>query len=106
MKKYQLVIQFALANADKQRFDTILELESELEDWLGPDVEVDGNDFGSGEMNIFIHTDSPDDTLQRIQMLIGTKHDFSTEYRAGYRKFTEGDFRPIWPPGATTFNVV
>ena len=98
--------QPALAGTDKQRFESILQLESELEDWLGPDVDVDGNDFGSGEMNIFIHTDTPEETFGRIQMLIDTMREFSSEYRAGYRKFTEGTFQVIWPPGATYFTVI
>ena len=56
--KYQLVLQFYASSIED--FDQLIEIEEMLESTLGNLHEVDGHDFGSGEMNIFIHTNDPE----------------------------------------------
>jgi len=56
--KYQLVLQLP-ASSDID-FDSLVLIEDKLSESMGEKHIVDGHDFGSGEMNIFIHTDDPD----------------------------------------------
>ena len=41
-----------------------------IEDGLGDVGIVDGHDFGSGEMNIFVHTDNPKSAFEKIKALV------------------------------------
>ena len=50
--KYQLVIQFS--QELEGGFDRLINIEDELDKNLSINAEVDGHDFGSGQMNIFI----------------------------------------------------
>lgn len=52
---YQLVIQFA--EEVFEEIDEIADFEDKLDESL-IDAEVDGHDIGSGECNIFIHTNN------------------------------------------------
>jgi len=55
--RYILVLQWpADSEAD---FDALISVEDQVETALGPYASVDGHDFGSGEMNIFVETDQP-----------------------------------------------
>ena len=54
----QLVLQFK-ADGDLGSFEKLVSFEETLSLLLGQIAEVDGHDFGSGEMNIFILTDHP-----------------------------------------------
>jgi hypothetical protein len=57
--KYQLVLQWpGVSTAD---YDRLLSLEEAIRD---------GHDFGSGEMNIFIHTDNPKSECEKIKSLL------------------------------------
>lgn len=88
--KYQLVLQFPVTeNFD---FDALIELETKLTFELGSEHEVDGHDFGSGEINIFIHTNSPNDAFEKIIVLLSDK--FASTFKAAYRK--AGADRFIW----------
>ena len=104
--KYQLVIKFPLDELDMTRWDAIVGFETELEDWLDGDSEVDGHDAGSGEMNIFVHTNDPAASLKLIQALLPQSELASLDYCAGFRLFIEDDFTPVWPPESETFDVV
>ncbi len=88
--KYQLVLQFPLTeNFD---FDALIELETKLTFELGSEHDVDGHDFGSGEMNIFIHTNSPDDAFEKIIVLLSDQ--FPPILKAAYRIVGSDQF--IW----------
>lgn len=63
--KYQLILQFDASNIED--FDQLIEIEDKLESALGNLHEVDGHDFGSGEMNIFIHTNDPDSAFELVK---------------------------------------
>ena len=59
--KYQLVLQFNASSIED--FDAMVALEEDIERVLGENHEVDGHDYGSGEMNIFVHTNDPAQAL-------------------------------------------
>jgi hypothetical protein len=66
--KYQLVLQWSpLSDAD---YDRWLVLEETMSHGLGDVGIVDGHDIGSGEMNIFIHTDEPKRSFERAMALL------------------------------------
>jgi hypothetical protein len=55
--KYQLVLQFLGDSLTDH--DALIALEDRLTVALEPAHVVDGHDFGSGQMNIFVHSDDP-----------------------------------------------
>ena len=65
--KYELVLQFDASNSED--FDQLIAVEDRLESALGNLHEVDGHDFGSGKMNIFIHTNDPDSAFDLIKTI-------------------------------------
>jgi hypothetical protein len=85
-------------------YDRLLALEEEIQRGLGDLGEVDGHDIGSGEMNIFIHTDDPQSAFQRAKVLLRGK-DALEQLKAGYRDFDEDDYVPIYPKGLARFSV-
>jgi hypothetical protein len=48
----------------------LLSLEEAIRDGLGDIDIVDGHDFGSGEMNMFIHADNPKSAFEKIKTLL------------------------------------
>lgn len=96
MKKYQLAIQFpANAIAD---YDAMIVLEDELIKALGASAEVDGHDCGSGEMNIFVHTDEPEKTFEKIRP-VAARRGMIENLVAAYREKTDETYTVIWPIG-------
>jgi hypothetical protein len=55
--KYQLALQWPASSI--KDCDAMIEIEDTLTNHLSKNCEVDGHDVGSGEVNIFIHTDNP-----------------------------------------------
>jgi hypothetical protein len=101
--RYQLVFQWPYSSlAD---YDTLIALEelvrNGLDDSLGT---VDGHDYGSGEMNICIHTDEPQSAFHSIMAILSDGEELS-RMKAGYRDFDEDDYRPIYPPELDSFSV-
>jgi hypothetical protein len=98
--RYQLVLQFPTSN-DISDFDKLVELEDRLVEQFGEELaEVDGHDFGSGEMNIFIHTDNPKEMFAAIK---GTVANFGwlPKLAAAYREMTGEEYQRLWPEDAT-----
>jgi hypothetical protein len=54
----QLVLQFATTEG-LDSYDKLIRFEKTLIPVLGKSAEVDGHDFGSSEINIFILTEDP-----------------------------------------------
>lgn len=52
-------------------FETLVEMEDALESRMGETGTVDGHDFGSGEMNIFIETERPVRALAAAKEILG-----------------------------------
>ena len=101
--KFQLVIQFDTSNLDD--FDTLIDLEDKLELKLGSCHIVDGHDFGSGEMNIFIHTNDPESAFFTCKKVIGQ---FTTlEFVVAYRDLTSEKYTVIYPKNSDKeFSVI
>jgi len=104
--RYQLVIQFKLRDDDIRLQDQVLALEDDLLEHLDPDeVDLDGHDAGSGEMNLFLFTDDPAAAFAQIKPII-TAHSLLDQSTAAYRPADGEDFVPIWPAGLQKFEVV
>jgi hypothetical protein len=101
--KYILVLQWS--GESEADYDALLTMEGILESTLdGTNGFVDGHDIGSGELNIFIHTDRPSDAFANAAQSLGTNPHWS-QVRAAFRP-TEGDrYEILWPNSPTRFSV-
>ena len=102
--QYQLVIEFQTPKSES--FNDLQSLEELLRAGFGqdPDVLVDGHDFGMGIFNIFIHTNTPEQTFEKsLAMIEATRP--GAELRAGYRDFDEEDYVPLHPQGLESFEL-
>jgi len=96
--KFQLVLQFpANSVAD---YDEMVALEDKLIENLGVSANVDGHDCGSGEMNIFVHTNEPEKIFERIRPVLA-KQKLLENLVAAYREMTGKDYTVVWPIGFT-----
>ena len=101
--KFQLVLQFPSKHVED--FDKLVELEELLEDRLGDTHILDGHDFGSGEMNIFIHTNDPNDAFLLAQDLINPVT--SLGFKAAFRKQNSETYEWLFPADSNEdFEVV
>jgi hypothetical protein len=98
----QLVLQWPATTI--KDYDALIELENSIIAGIGTLGEVDGHDMGSGEMNIFIHTDHPKLAFEQIKLLLGTK-DFMPELKAAYRDVGKDNFTIIYPAGLDQFEI-
>ena len=101
--KYQLVLQFP-ANSESD-FEKLIDLEDKIEAQMGSEHEVDGHDFGGGEMNLFIFTNDATDAFDKIQKIISV-----TTYpglKAAFRHVEGDEYTLLWPKDACcTFSVL
>ncbi|HEV3087151.1 MAG TPA: hypothetical protein VGX96_07960 [Candidatus Elarobacter sp.] len=106
--KYQLVVQYSLADTDMRGFDDLIALELQIEAALADRTvaELDGNDVGSGEFNLFIFCDAPPTAFERIRPLLESASP-PAGYRAAYRSLDDDDsaFHALWPPTLTEFSI-
>jgi hypothetical protein len=100
--QYQLVVQFQ-ANS-REDFDRLVSFEQSLTKSLSGSATVDGHDFGSGEFNIFVLTDSPSSTFERVRKEFGGMGE-REDMRAAYRELGGEDYIILWPPGLKEFTV-
>ena len=91
--KYQVVLQFSVT--DKTDFDELIDVEGRLILVLGSSHIVDGHDFGSGEMNIFVHTNDPQAAFDLSEPAIPPA--LKPTLRAAFRKFSEDGYHWIYP---------
>lgn len=101
--RYQLVIQF------KQEFFNDLQVLWKLADLLENsllDVEVDGHDIGSGELNVFIHTNHPIETLEEIKLVFVNHGIDVNAIKSGYRLFSSNIYTPIWHLCLEKFSII
>lgn len=101
--KFILVLQWpAASEAD---YDALISMEDRLEaDLDEAHGYVDGHDFGSGEMNLFIHTNFPLDAFGDAQAALDPDPRWAT-VRAAYRLTDGDDYTVIWPPTLQEFSV-
>ena len=91
--EYQLVLQFSISETTD--FDELIDLEGRLIVVLGDGHVVDGHDFGSGEMNIFIHTDDPQGAFELCRPVIQSS--LQAALKAAYRKLSGDEYFWIYP---------
>ena len=100
--KYQLTLQFQESSIEG--YDWLIETEEEIENILHPSHEVDGHDCGSGEMNIFVITNNPNEAFKEINYnlsLTGIKN-----MKVAYRELEGEIYTVMWPKGyAGAFEV-
>jgi hypothetical protein len=65
---------------------------------------VDGHDAGSGEMNIFILTDSPKVAFDRISQMSAMRN-VMPNLKVAYREIGKDDFIILHPAGLTRFVI-
>jgi len=100
--KYQIVIQWpAFSIAD---YDRMIEVESALIDGLSEGSEVDGHDAGSGEMNIFVHTNNVQDAFVEIKGLLAARAALNSA-RVAYREMGKNEYTVLWPEHLERFSI-
>ena len=71
---------------------------------LGRYASVDGHDFGSGEMNIFIETDRPTEAFADAVDALREGPRWG-DLRAAYREAQGGPYEIVWPRSLRKFSV-
>lgn len=99
----QVVLQFS-ASEDVDSYDKLIQFEEALISLLGEGAEVDGHDFGAGEMNVFILTEDPISTFAVVQQTDRSIRP-SQDMRAAYRPIDGEDYVCLWPPELTQFQL-
>ena len=82
----------------------MIEIERVLSEKLSENSEIDGHDAGSGEMNIFIHTDNPVATFKEVMSALGSR-DFWVNARVAYREIANDKYSVLWPEDLTEFKI-
>ena len=91
--KYQLVLQFPLSEGFD--FDALIEFETRLTFEFGVEHVVDGHDLGAGEMNVFIHTDTPEVAFEEAIRVLGAH--LASSFRAAYRAMDSDEYQWVHP---------
>ena len=101
--KYQLVLQLPASSI--RDFDSLVLIEEKMDDVMGKKHIVDGHDFGSGEMSIFIHTDDPDAAFELAKTNLDDL--IIAELKVAYRKLDGEEYKVIWPENFQgEFNII
>jgi hypothetical protein len=79
-------------------------MEEQLDAVLGQYASVDGHDFGSGEMNIFIETERPAEAFADAAESLRDGPRWE-DLRAAYREAHGGPYEVLWPRGLHNFSV-
>ena len=99
---YQLVFQ--LTGSSQLDFEEVIALERELRSAVGDLGEVDGHDMGQGEMNIFVHTESPIRLFESVRSLSDIVRALP-RMKVAYRPLDGDDYEVLHPPGLYRFTV-
>ena len=102
--KYQLVLQLP-SSSSREDYARLLSIEETIRSKLDDSGVVDGHDIGSGEMNVFVHTDEPRASLEKILSILKDRTDL-LELKAGYRDFDDDEYVPVFPASLRRFTVV
>jgi hypothetical protein len=100
--KYLLVLQWPATSLED--YDAMIEIEDALIDKLSVENKVDGHDAGSGEMNIFIWTDSPERAFSEVKRVLGSR-DYWGDARVAYREADGDDYTILSPKDLNEFKV-
>jgi hypothetical protein len=101
--RFQLVLQFPAESLEE--FGGLVAFEDDLAELLGPSCSVDGHDFGSGQMNIFVHTDEPMRAFDVIKNS-GNARARLKHLIAAFRPMRGEKYTILWPPSAKEFRVI
>lgn len=101
---YQFVIQIIGGLVDD--YDSCMAVYYTINDTVPyPSNEIDGYDFGSGTMNIFIDTNDPKQLLADLtnkSLVIS-----GTNIICAYKTIDDEDYTVIWPPnGSSSFEIL
>ena len=94
--RYQLVFQFR--GASLERYDQLVAIEELFTRVLRGSATVDGHDCGCDEFNIFVHTDTPEESFTHIRPVL-TAARLLAEVRVACREFGSDTFSIVWPEG-------
>jgi hypothetical protein len=100
--RFQLVLQWPLSSLNG--FDEILNIEDVLIAKLTDQSDVDGHDFGSGEADIFVHTNDPHRTLKEVRDILAD-HRLWPSIVIAFRETQGNEYTVLWPEVTTEFNV-
>ena len=100
--RYQLILQ--LPGSSKKDYDEMLEFEEELIEILGDVGSVDGHDAGSGEMNIFVHTNDPSGAFERVKRSQRGQNCIR-RLRVAFREIGRDEYTILYPKELSTFSV-
>lgn len=100
--KYQLAIQFPIATVGD--FDRMVEAEAKISEALNGIAEVTGHDAGSGEGNIFLHTDTPQVDLQTALQCL--EEQVRDQVKSAYREVDGEVYSILWPSGLKEFRIL
>jgi hypothetical protein len=100
----QLVVQFEASTSD--HFARLIHFEETLNERVGQSAIVDGHDFGSGELNIFVLTDDPMATFDLVQE-VAEELRLQQQMRVAFRKARVEDenYVILWPPSLKEFQI-
>lgn len=82
----------------------MIALEDAVITGIGDLGTVDGHDMGSGEMNIFVLTDRPERTFERIKSIPKVARNLK-KLRVAYRTIDGDKYTAIYPEGLKHFAV-
>jgi hypothetical protein len=77
-------------------YDLLISCEEALTAILGSSAEVDGHDWGASEMNMFILSNEPEATFERVKPALQEMNIFDT-LRAAYRHIEMDDYTILAP---------
>jgi hypothetical protein len=100
--KYQFVIQFSEELHDN--LEWISEIENRLDASLVDSV-VDGHDVGSGQVNIYIHTDNAISTFEIVKNMLKEGNSLDNA-KIAYREINGDNYVCLWPTDLINFKVV
>jgi len=100
--KYQLVLQWP--SSLMKDLDQVIEVEAFLETIVADEGDVDGHDIGSGEVNIFVHTDTPESLFARLAPALASLNRLSGA-RVAYRDLSGDKYKVLWPKSLVTFSI-
>jgi hypothetical protein len=100
--RYILVLQWpASSEAD---FEALISMEEQLGATIGRYASLDGHDFGSGEMNIFLATERPTEAFADVANVLREDPRWGA-LRAAYREAIGDTYEILWPEGLQEFSV-
>jgi len=85
-------------------FEALISMEDRVNSAVGRYATVDGHDFGSGEMNIFVETDQPAEAFADAAAALAECPRWE-EVRAAYRDTTGAAYTVLWPHSLREFAV-